>query len=184
MWGCRDGSATVGGLAADSSQNRTSAGTSASEQFWMRSAARSRKLSFSIRSPDRGAPFFWNGAPSPTARSITTSSMTPPDRPDGTARMAFCEAYSKQSSASAMVPTWLGFRMKPSTAEVFTARSRRSGLVTIRSSPRMIERSMVWTAVVKPSQSSPPRPPAHRSMCMSACTGRKSRSTHSPMRTP
>ena len=62
----------------------------------MRSAARERKLSFSMRSPDRGAPFFWNGAPSPTARSITTSSMTPPDRPDGIVRMAFCAAYSKQ----------------------------------------------------------------------------------------
>ena len=58
----------------------------------MRSAARNRKLSFSMRSPDRGAPFFWNGAPSPTARSITTSPMTPPDRPDGIARMAFCDS--------------------------------------------------------------------------------------------
>lgn len=57
--------------------------------------------------------------------------------------MALCEAYSTQSVASAIVPTWLGLRMKPSTAEVVTARSRRSGLVTIRSSPRMIERSMV-----------------------------------------
>ncbi|GAB4974042.1 hypothetical protein MAHJHV57_51960 [Mycobacterium avium subsp. hominissuis] len=29
----------------------------------MPSAARSRKLSFSMRSPERGAPFFCNGAP-------------------------------------------------------------------------------------------------------------------------
>jgi hypothetical protein len=35
-----------------------------------------------MRSPDRRAPFFWNGTPSPTARSITTSSVTPPDRRD------------------------------------------------------------------------------------------------------
>ena len=51
----------------------------------MESAARMRKFSFSIRSPDRGAPFFWNGTWSPTDRSMTTSSTTPPDRPEGTA---------------------------------------------------------------------------------------------------
>jgi hypothetical protein len=45
-------------LACNSSQNRTSPGKSASAQFGMASAARSRKLSFSMRSPDRGAPFF------------------------------------------------------------------------------------------------------------------------------
>jgi hypothetical protein len=51
-------------------------------QFGMPSAARSRKLGFAMRSPDGRAPFFWNDTPSPTARSITTSSMTPPDRRD------------------------------------------------------------------------------------------------------
>jgi hypothetical protein len=58
-----------------------------------------------MRSPDRDAPFFWNRAPSATARSITTSPITPADRPDGIARIVFCDAYSKQSTASAMVPT-------------------------------------------------------------------------------
>ena len=71
----------------------------------LRLAALIRKLSLSIRSPERGQPFFINPTPRPTAMSITTSPMTPPERPEVMESSPLSSAYLCDSSASVIVPT-------------------------------------------------------------------------------